>query len=213
MKVNLHHVYKTYPGPTKALVDINLNVERGEKIYVSGPSGAGKSSLFKVIAGLMVPSSGKVSFNDKALDYDSYTSLSTHRRSVGVIFQDFKLLNDRSVYENVILPFYAMEKPIDKKKTETVLKSLDLLNEKDKDAAVLSGGQKQRVAIARTILQDPDLIIADEPTGNLDFEMSCQVMELFLKFEKTLIIATHDQRLIQKYPNRTVVIDKGQIKE
>lgn len=211
MKVSLSHIYKTYPGPTKALVDINLNVEQGEKIYISGASGAGKSTLFKILAGLTVPSSGQAVFNNTALSYDSYASLAEHRRRVGVIFQDFKLLGDRSIFENVVLPFYASGKKVEKEKINDVLFSLDLSEVKDKAVSVLSGGQKQRVAIARTILQEPDIIIADEPTGNLDFEMSCQVMELFFRFEKTLIVATHDQRLIDTYPARTVIIEKGHI--
>lgn len=211
MKVSLNHIYKTYPGPTKALVDINFEVSGGEKIYISGASGAGKSTLFNILAGLTVPSSGQAIFNGTELNYDSYTSLAQHRRQVGVIFQDFKLLSDRSIYENVILPFYASGKKVDSDKVSKVLESLDLRDVKDKAVSALSGGQKQRVAIARTILQEPDLIVADEPTGNLDFEMSCQVMELFFQFEKTLIVATHDQRLIKTYPARTFYIEKGHI--
>lgn len=211
MKVHLSHIYKTYPGPTKALVDVNLSVEKGEKIFITGASGAGKSTLFKILAGLAVPSSGQANFNGKELDYESYASLSEHRRQVGVIFQDFKLLNDRSVFDNVILPFYALGKKYQEDKVLQVLESLDLHRVKNKSVAFLSGGQKQRAAIARTILQDPELVIADEPTGNLDFEMSCQVMDVFLKFEKTLIIATHDRQLIERYPTRTVFIDNGHI--
>lgn len=211
MKVSLSHIYKTYPGPTKALVDINFEVDDGEKIYISGASGAGKSTLFNILAGLTVPSSGQAIFNGTQLNYDSYASLAQHRRQVGVIFQDFKLLNDRSIYDNVALPFYASGKKPDSQKVFEVLEQLDLKNVSDKTVSALSGGQKQRVAIARTILQDPDLIVADEPTGNLDFEMSCQVMELFFQFEKTLIVATHDQQLIKTYPARTFFIEKGHI--
>lgn len=211
MKVTLSHIYKTYPGPTKALVDINFEVDDGEKIYISGASGAGKSTLFNILAGLTVPSSGQAIFNGTELNYDSYTSLSQHRRQVGVIFQDFKLLNDRSIYDNVILPFYASGKKPNSQKVYEVLERLDLKDVSQKQVSALSGGQKQRVAIARTILQDPDLIVADEPTGNLDFEMSCQVMELFFQFEKTVIVATHDQQLIKTYPARTFFIEKGHI--
>lgn len=211
MDVELKHIYKTYPGPKKALIDINLTVSENEKIFITGPSGAGKTTLFKVLAGLIIPSSGQAIFKGKMLNYDSYLNLAAHRRKVGVIFQDFRLLNDRNVYENVVLPAYAEGKKLDKKQVETLLDSLGLIDYKDKSIESLSGGQKQRVTIARTLMQNPDLIIADEPTGNLDFEMSKQVMELFLSINKTLIIATHDQNLIQKYSKRSIIINEGHL--
>src|SRR5690606_33951209 len=134
---------KTYPGPTKALVDINFEVDDGEKIYISGASGAGKSTLFNILAGLTVPSSGQAIFNGTELNYDSYTSLSQHRRQVGVIFQDFKLLNDRSIYDNGILPFYASGKKPNSQKVYEVLERLDLKDVSQKQVSALSGGQKQ----------------------------------------------------------------------
>ncbi len=211
MQIELKHIYKTYSGPTKALVDINLKIKNKEKVFITGRSGAGKSTLFGIIAGLVVPTSGQVLVDDKLINYENYSSLSTHRRKVGVIFQDFKLLRDRNVYENIILPLYATGEPKDLKEVEFVLESLDIKNLKDKNIETLSGGQKQQVAIARTLIQKPDLIIADEPTGNLDLKTSFRVMDLFAEFNNTLVIASHNDELIKKYSQRTIEISQGKI--
>lgn len=212
MQIEIKHIYKTFAGPTKALIDINLNIKNKEKVFITGQSGAGKTTLFGIIAGLLAPTSGQVIINNNPLDYESYPSLSAHRRKVGVVFQDFKLLNDRTVYENIILPLYAMGKPSDLKEVEFVLESLNIKDLRDKSIQTLSGGQKQQVAIARTLVQKPDLIIADEPTGNLDLKTSYRVMDLFSEFNNTLIIASHNDELIKKYSQRTIEIQQGKIK-
>jgi cell division transport system ATP-binding protein len=211
MQIELKHIYKTFVGPTKALVDINLNVKNKEKVFITGQSGAGKSTLFGIIAGLLAPTSGQVLVNDTILDFESYATLSAHRRKVGVIFQDFKLLNDRSVYENIILPLYATGSPENLNEVEFVLESLNIKDLRDKNIQTLSGGQKQQVAIARTLVQKPDLIIADEPTGNLDLKTSYRVMDLFAEFNNTLIIASHNDELIKRYSQRTIQIHQGKI--
>jgi cell division transport system ATP-binding protein len=204
MQIELKHIYKTFVGPTKALVDINLNVKNKEKVFITGQSGAGKSTLFGIIAGLLAPTSGQVLVNDTILDFESYATLSAHRRKVGVIFQDFKLLNDRSVYENIILPLYATGSPENLNEVEFVLESLNIKDLRDKNIQTLSGGQ-------RTLVQKPDLIIADEPTGNLDLKTSYRVMDLFAEFNNTLIIASHNDELIKRYSQRTIQIHQGKI--
>lgn len=211
MQIELKHVYKTFAGPTKALTDINLSIANKEKVFISGKSGAGKTTLFSIISGLLTPTSGQIVINDEVLNVDSYKTLSAHRRKVGVIFQDFKLLNDRSVYENIVLPLYAVGTPTNLEEVQFVLDSLSINEIKSRSIMSLSGGQKQKVAIARALIQKPDLIIADEPTGNLDFETSLKVMDLFSEFNNTLIIATHNQELIEKYSQRTIKITEGKL--
>ncbi len=211
MQIELKHIYKTFAGPTKALVDINLKIKNKEKVFISGQSGAGKTTLFGVIAGLLIPTSGQVVVNDNELDFETYRSLSAHRRKVGVIFQDFKLLSDRTVYENITLPLYAMGQPENLNEVEYVLDSLKINHLRDKPIQTLSGGQKQQVAIARTLVQKPDLIIADEPTGNLDQKTSFLVMDIFSEFNNTLIIASHNEEIIKKYSQRTIIVQEGKI--
>lgn len=211
MQIELKHVYKTFPGPTKALTDINLKVKSKEKVFITGQSGAGKTTLFGVIAGFLAPTSGQVVVGDTELVYESYPVMSAHRRKVGVIFQDFKLLGDRTVYENIILPLYAAGKPDHLNEVEFVLESLNIKDLRDKNVQTLSGGQKQQVAIARTLVQKPELIIADEPTGNLDLKTSLRVMDLFAEFNNTLIIASHNDELIKRYSQRTIEIHQGKI--
>lgn len=211
MQIELKHIYKTFPGPTKALIDANLKIKSKEKVFISGQSGAGKTTLFGVIAGLLIPTSGHVIVNDKQLDFESYSNLSAHRRKVGVIFQDFKLLSDRSVYENVTLPLYATGKPESLKEVDFVFDSLGINHLRNKQIQTLSGGQKQQVAIARTLVQKPDLIIADEPTGNLDQKTSFLVMDIFAEFNNTLIIASHNEEIIKRYSQRTIYIQEGKI--
>jgi cell division transport system ATP-binding protein len=211
MQIELKHIYKTFAGPTKALIDVNIKIKNKEKVFITGHSGAGKTTLFGVIAGLLAPTSGQTLVNDQVLDYESYASLSAHRRKVGVIFQDFKLLNDRNVFENIILPLYATGEPSDINEVDFVLESLNIKDLRYKNIQTLSGGQKQQVAIARTLIQKPDLIIADEPTGNLDLTTSFRVMDLFKEFNNTLIIASHNGELIRKYSERTIEIQQGKV--
>ena len=211
MQIELKHIYKTFAGPTKALIDVNIKIKNKEKVFITGHSGAGKTTLFGVIAGLLAPTSGQTLVNDQVLDYESYPSLSAHRRKVGVIFQDFKLLKDRNVFENIILPLYAMGEPRDINEVDFVLESLNIKDLRFKNIQTLSGGQKQQVAIARTLIQKPDLIIADEPTGNLDLKTSFRVMDLFKEFNNTLIIASHNEELIRKYSERTIEIQQGKV--
>lgn len=211
MQIELKHIYKTFPGPTKALTDINLTVRSKEKVFITGQSGAGKTTLFGVIAGLLAPTSGQFIAGGTELKYDSYPAVSAHRRKVGVIFQDFKLLGDRTVYENIILPLYAAGKPEHFNEVEFVLESLNIKELRNKNVQTLSGGQKQQVAIARTLVQKPELIVADEPTGNLDQQTSLRVMDLFAEFNNTLIIASHNEELIKRYSQRTIEIHQGKI--
>ncbi len=211
MQIELKHIYKTFPGPTKALTDVNLKIKSKEKVFISGQSGAGKTTLFGVIAGLLIPTSGHVVVNDNSLDFETYSNLSAHRRKVGVIFQDFKLLADRNVYENVILPLFATGKPESLEEVDFVFESLGINHLREKQIQTLSGGQKQQVAIARTLVQKPDLIIADEPTGNLDQKTSFLVMDIFAEFNNTLIIASHNEEIIKRYSQRTIYIQEGKI--
>tara|TARA_B100001248_G_scaffold261136_1_gene251309 strand:+ start:10393 stop:11046 length:654 start_codon:yes stop_codon:yes gene_type:complete len=214
--IQLQHVYKTYPGPVHALRGINLNIEKGEFAFITGPSGAGKTTLFKMLSGFDIPSSGKIEVADYNLSEIKKSDLPYLRRKIGVVFQDFKLLLDRSVYENVALPLKILNEKPGKIKylVEEVLEKVGLAEKSNTVASCLSGGEQQRVAIARAIVHKPDLIIADEPTGNLDPKLSWEIMELFHQANQdgmTLIIATHDYSFFEKYKKRRIDLRAGEV--
>jgi len=217
--VNLSHVYKTYVAGQHVLKNLKLNIDKGEFVYLMGSSGAGKTTLFRLMTGFERPTSGSLTINGYNLDTSNKNEILRFRRSIGVVFQDFRLLYDRSVFDNVALPlqiqnmhsFQVMER------VENILNKVGLRRRMNESPRHLSGGEKQRVAIARALVHEPDLIIADEPTGNLDWKLSEEINQLFMSVNEmgtTVIIATHDDNLVKNTPNKRVLkIDNGELFE
>ena len=207
---------KRYQGGNEALTDVSFDVARGEMLFLTGPSGAGKSTLLKLIALLERPSRGQVLVDGKNLGTLPRRKVPEHRRSVGVIFQDNRLLNDRTVADNVMLPLAiaGMPMPEAAKRARAALDQVGLAGKERMVPVTLSGGEQQRVGIARAIVARPPLIIADEPTGNLDPELSLEIMRLFGRLNElgtTVLIASHDHELIARMGKRVVSLKGGRL--
>lgn len=211
--IRLYHVVKSY-GDRDALRDVSFHVEKGEMVYLTGPSGAGKSTLLKLLYGAERPTSGKVLIGGTDISQLSQGSLPMVRRNVGVVFQDFKLLPMRTVGANVGLALEvigASEEQL-RRRVPAVLNIVGLRGREDTPAGVLSGGEQQRVAIARAIVNDPAILLADEPTGNLDGSMAVEVMEILQAINlrgTTVLVATHDIGLMDRFPHRRLRLESG----
>lgn len=214
--IQFSHVYKTYPGPVHALSNIDLTIEKGEFVFITGPSGAGKTTLFRMISAFDRPTSGLVEVAGQDISKLKTRDVAYFRRKIGVVFQDFRLLKDRSVLENVALPLQVRgERQTQvEKKTETILNQVGLWFKRDQLPEQLSGGEQQRVAIARALIHQPGVLIADEPTGNLDHELSCEIMDLLHKVNAqgtTVFVATHDMNLVRERSRRVINLRQGSI--
>ena len=209
-------VSKIYPGGSVALQDINVRIEQGEFVFIVGPSGAGKSTFFKMLFREVLPSSGKVIVNGHDLVKTTDKEIPYFRRQLGIVFQDYRLLPDRTVYDNVAFAMQVIETPYRKIKRR-VNDGLDLVGLRKRAHAYpteLSGGEQQRIAIARAIVNDPILLIADEPTGNLDPETSWEIMDIFREVNKsgtTIVMATHDREIVDEMEKRVIAIEHGHI--
>mgnify|MGYP003952821501 CR=1 FL=1 len=213
--IRLYHVYKTY-GDHDALSDVNLHIQKGEFAYVTGPSGAGKTTLLKLLYGAAKPSAGKLLVGGVDASKLNASQLPFLRRNIGVVFQDFKLIPNRTVFENVILALdvIGMSRDDSARRTRAVLNTVGLRGKEDSWPIDLSGGEQQRVAVARAIVNDPAILLADEPTGNLDGAMAVEVMEILLAVNlrgTTVLVATHDTGLMNRFPNRTVRFENGRL--
>jgi cell division transport system ATP-binding protein len=213
--IQLFHIYKSF-GPSIALRDANLRVRKGEFVFISGPSGAGKTTLLRLIFGADTPTSGYLLINGINLNRIKRHSLDLLRRKIGFVFQDFKLLPKKTAFENVALALeVAGEQPgFIRKKTHQALKSVGLAEKEEAHPLQLSGGEQQRVAIARAIVKDPLILLADEPTGNLDPELTREIMVAFRSVHMkgtTVVIATHSRELLEDTAQRTVFLDRGRI--
>ena len=203
----------------KILSDINLEVQHGEFIYIIGKTGSGKSSLMKTLYADLPLTEGQASVVDYDLATLKEVNIPYLRRKIGIVFQDFKLLPDRSVKENMLFVLKATgwtDESEMQLKIDEVLEKVDMKNLAKKMPHQLSGGEQQRVAIARALLNDPELILADEPTGNLDPQTSVEVLEVLRKINsngKTVIMATHDYALLMKFPSKTLKCEAGTIFE
>jgi len=214
--IKFDKVSKIYRDDYIALQDINLEIKAGEFVSIVGQSGAGKSTILKMIYAEETPTDGQVFFDKKPLDSISRKRISEHRRSIGTVFQDFKLLPKKTAFENVA---YALEVcGISKAKifedVPQILEIVGLGDRQDEFPHELSGGEQQRVAMARALIHKPLVIIADEPTGNLDPVSSLEIMQLLLKINKlgtTVILASHDRDIVNKAARRVVVLEKGRI--
>lgn len=214
--ISFSHVYKTYDGPVHALRDVVLEIQKGEFLFLTGPSGAGKTTLFKMISAFDKPSSGTVNVMGYDLGKITSKEVPFYRRKIGVVFQDFRLLKGRTVFENVILPLEVRgEKlPHMTRRADELLESVGLQYKKKSFPEQLSGGEQQRVAIARALIHQPGVLIADEPTGNLDPQMSEEIMDLLDKVNAqgtTVFVATHDHDLVKRRSKRVLEIASGQI--
>lgn len=213
----LRNVYKKYKNGTNALYDLNLDVSKGEFIYVIGKTGSGKSTLIKLIDAEEAPTSGLVQINNVNVSQLKRSKIPCFRRSVGVVYQDFKLLAKKTVFENVAFALEVLLLPQSKirQRVREVLALVDLSDKANSYPSQLSGGQQQRVAIARAIANRPCVLIADEPTGNLDPEKSREIIQLLEKINKeeetTIVMVTHDQGLVDSYKKRTIVLDQGHV--
>ena len=209
-------VSKIYPGGSVALQDINVRIEQGEFVFIVGPSGAEKSTFFKMLFREVLPSSGKVIVNGHDLVKMTDKEIPYFRRQLGIVFQDYRLLPDRTVYDNVAFAMQVIETPYRKikRRVNDVLDLVGLRKRAHAYPTELSGGEQQRIAIARAIVNDPILLIADEPTGNLDPETSWEIMDIFREVNKsgtTIVMATHDREIVDEMEKRVIAIEHGHI--
>jgi cell division transport system ATP-binding protein len=213
--IKIFRVTKSY-GVSKAIDDISLHIRKGEFVFVTGPSGAGKTTLLRLIFGADTPTSGQILINNINLIRIKRKNLDLLRRKIGFVFQDFKLLNTKTVYQNVALALEVTdEKPaVIKKKVHQALKAVGLEKKEKSFPLQLSGGEQQRVAIARAIINNPLILIADEPTGNLDPDITKDIMLLFRTINlngTTVVIATHSRELLENTEQRIIILKGGQI--
>lgn len=220
--ISFSHVYKTYRASegreNHALRDVNLEVEKGEFVFMTGPSGAGKTTLFRLLSAFDRPSSGRTLVGGYDIATITTKELPFFRRRIGVVFQDFRLLRDRTTFDNVALPLEILgeRRAMIERRVLECLDSVGLADKRDELPDQMSGGEQQRVAIARALVHRPGLLIADEPTGNLDPAMSRDVMRLFDRANAqgtTIFIATHDHDMVRRANKRVVEINRGQISD
>ncbi len=216
--IEFTHVSKRYPTGVDALRNVSFAVEPGESIFITGHSGAGKSTLLSLAGGLTVPSSGEITVGGVAVQTLKPRARALLRRHVGFVFQDHRLLPDRTVFDNVSLPLVVTGMPHEEisHRTRAALGKVDLLGKETLRPGFLSGGEQQRVGIARAIVGRPRLIVADEPTGNLDPALAREIMSIFTTFAElgtTVLVATHDLMLLREYPLRILALNNGRLAE
>ena len=214
--IELKEVVKAYETGNKAVNGISLKIEDGEFVFLVGPSGSGKTTLIKLLTGELKPTSGTVYVNGYQLDSMKKSSIPYMRRTLGVIFQDFRLIENKTVYENVAFAMRVIGAPNKeiKKRVEYVLDLVGLENKSRRLPNELSGGEQQRVAIARALINNPAMIIADEPTGNLDPQKSYEIMMLLEQINAlgtTVMVVTHEKELVNRFTKRVVAIDEGKV--
>ena len=215
--IELKNIYKEYKNDeivTKVLFDISLKINKGEYIAIMGPSGSGKSTLMHILGLLDTPTKGYYFFNNKKVSKMEDDELSKYRnKKIGFVFQNFNLLPKTSVWDNVYLPLFYSKDNVDIKNVDKAIKEVGLSHRRDYLSNQLSGGEKQRVAIARSLVNSPDIIFADEPTGNLDSKTGLQIVSILKKLNdhgKTIILVTHE-KITAEYANRIISMNDGKI--
>lgn len=210
----LDNVCKTYSTGVSALNGVNLRIRKGEFVFIVGSSGSGKTTLFKLLLKELEPTSGKIYINSQNIGRLRRRKIPKMRRGIGVVFQDFRLLKDRNVYENIAFAQRVIGKPA-KVIKETVPQMLTLIGLADKAESMpneLSGGEQQRVSLARALVNNPPILLADEPTGNLDPANAWEIMKLLEDINKrgtTVVVVTHNRDIVERMQKRVITIDKG----
>jgi cell division transport system ATP-binding protein len=214
--ISFDNVAKRYPNGREALAGVTFNIQPGEFVFLTGRSGAGKSSVLKLIALLERPTRGTVTVGGQNTNKIKSGRIPAYRRAIGVVFQDHKLLVDRPIYDNVALPLVVAGTPLKEvdRRVRAALDQVGLLGRERSSPLELSVGEQQRVGIARAVISKPQLLIADEPTGNLDPTLAVEVMKVFKRFQEvgvTVVIASHDPHLVEQFGQREIVLDGGRI--
>ena len=214
--IRLINVEKSYANGAKAINGISMEIDDGEFVFLVGPSGSGKSTIIKMLTGEIGPTAGRIMINGYNMTNISSKQIPYMRRTIGVIFQDFRLLEKKNVYENMVFAMRAVGAPPAeiKRRIPYVLELVGLENKTRRLPSELSGGEQQRVAIARALVNNPDTIIADEPTGNLDPERSFEIMSLLERINDlgtTMLVVTHEKDLVNRFSKRVIALEKGQI--
>lgn len=215
--IDFKNVSKTYPNGTHALHDVSLSIDKGEFVFIVGASGAGKSTFLKLIMHEETPTSGEIIINGTNTSNLKRSKVPYLRRHMGIVFQDFRLIEKMTVFDNVAFAMRAVGKPysVIKKRVPYVLELVGLKDKMKCKPSELSGGEQQRVSLARALVNNPEIIIADEPTGNVDPEMSHEIIELLSEINAkgtTVIVVTHEHDLVREFSRRVVLIDHGRIK-
>ena len=216
--IHFYHVTKRFDRYSTALQDVTFHIEKGEFVFLTGPSGAGKSTLLKLILRQIRPSEGQIVVNGRNLSAMKRSQLPYFRREIGMVFQDFKLIERMTVFENLsfILTVLGLSPKEHKKKAYSALRAVSLHHKLNAYPLQLSGGEQQRVAIARALINDPLMLIADEPTGNLDPDLSKDILQIFADANlrgSTVLLASHDRDLVHRSSRRVIALDHGSIVE
>ena len=214
--IEFSHVNKRYPGGHEALRDVSLTIERAEMVFIIGHSGAGKSTLLKLLAAIERPTSGSIVVNGQKVSALKARAVPYLRRNFGLVFQDHKLLFDRSVFDNVMLPLNIVgyDRREAARRVRAALDKVGLLGHEKANPITLSGGEQQRLCIARAVVHRPSILLADEPTGNLDVAYAIEIGEIFRSFNQvgaTVVIATHDGQLADRLQPRVVTLSAGRV--
>ncbi len=216
--IEAHHLSKLYSRGVYALRDLTLNIDKGEFLFLTGPSGAGKSTLLRLLLREELPSEGDLKVAGRNLRELKGSQIQSYRRAIGFVFQDFRLIPRFTVFQNVafVMRVLGVAVAAQQRKTFQVMKWVGLQHRMNAYPEELSGGEQQRVAIARALVNEPQLVLADEPTGNLDPDLSLEIMNLFREINArgtTVVVATHDRELIRRVGRRTITLDQGRIVE
>lgn len=214
--IRFEQVSKTYPGGFTALKNLSFSINKGEMIFIAGHSGAGKSTILKLISGIVKPTKGKVWLNNQDLGRLNDNQLGYLRQHIGIVFQDHKLLFDRNVLQNVMLPLRitGYERKQAERRARIAIEKVGLSGRELADPITLSGGEQQRLCIARAVVHQPGLLIADEPSANLDRAYALDIMELFKIFHEagtTVMVAAHDETLMADYGHRIIRLQEGRL--
>ena len=214
--IKLEHVSKSYTAGIPALNDVSLDIEEGEFVFIVGDSGSGKSTLIKLLLKELEPTEGTITINNKKLNKIKRRQIPKFRRNIGVVFQDFRLLKDRNVYENVAFAQRVIERPnrVIKKRVPEILTLVGLAEKYKSFPRELSGGEQQRVALARALVNRPNILLADEPTGNLDPKNSLEIMKLLEEINErgtTVLVVTHNREIVNSFRKRVITMRKGVI--